>query len=359
MRGKWIKFCLYLNIALRKEKEKKLFILKRGLVGINKTKDGRIIDKRVKVRKPLLNDIITKIKEDSKLTWKDLSYKLGVCDYTVRQDWMNKNNTIPLSIFKKLLKIGKLQFKDLEKEVEILEPFWGQKMAGHRATKRITIPTVKNEKLAELYGIMLGDGCVFSNMKGIAISGDKILDKDYLTVYVKKLIFDLFGVYPSYYPSSKHRSINCVVYSKALSNYFKDMGFPVGLKYKSKIVVPGFIKKDKTYLAYFVRGIMDTDGSLSSHPGAKAMIHLSITIKPLREFLLSSLNRLKIKGGEFSKGIMIYGREKISLFHDIIGFSNRKNIIKYDYFLKNGRIPSSKEVETFISANNESLSMGN
>lgn len=45
---------------------------------------------------------------------------------------------------------------------------------------------------------------------------------------------------------------------------------------------------------------------------------------------------------------MIYGKDKIAKFYNIIGFSNLKNIIKYEKFVENGRVPSSKEIEAFI-----------
>jgi hypothetical protein len=55
-----------------------------------------------------------------------------------------------------------------------------------------------------------------------------------------------------------------------------------------------------------------------------------------------------MKVGFFNKGIMIYGANKIREFREKIGFSNLKNNLKYDFFVKNGRVPASKEVEMFI-----------
>jgi hypothetical protein len=95
---------------------------------------------------------------------------------------------------------------------------------------------------------------------------------------------------------------------------------------------------------------MDTDGSLSSHPSSKIMIYISITSDSLRKSVVAGLKDLGLNGGEFNKGIMIYGKNKIDTFYKIFGFSNLKNLLKYDYFLKNSIVPSSKEVETFIMA---------
>jgi len=65
-----------------------------------------------------------------------------------------------------------------------------------------------------------------------------------------------------------------------------------------------------------------------------------------------------IISGEFNKGLMLYGVEKINRFSQVIGFSNFKNKYKYECFIKSGKVPSSKEVETFLIGKNPAYSMG-
>ena len=186
-------------------------------------------------------------------------------------------------------------------------------------------------------------------MKGFSISGDKILDEDYLFNYIKNLIDYLFKVNPYHNISKVNRSISCVVYSKIITEYLVGLGFPKGKKCTHNLKIPKFIFNTNNNLRYCIRGIMDTDGSLCSHPHSKIMIHLSITNYSLRKYILKGLKRFRINGGEFNKGIMIYGRDKIKIFNDIIGFSNKKNILKYKKFQKTGRVPTSKETESFLS----------
>jgi hypothetical protein len=135
-------------------------------------------------------------------------------------------------------------------------------------------------------------------------------------------------------------------------NYLAELGFQIG--FKKNLRIPDFIKNNKINLAKCIRGIMDTDGSLSNHPHSKIMIHLSITSKTLREDVSKGLNKLGINHGKFNKGIMLYSKNAIK-FHDVIGFSNLKNIIKYDKFLETGKVPKSKEVEIFIREQNNKL----
>jgi hypothetical protein len=78
------------------------------------------------------------------------------------------------------------------------------------------------------------------------------------------------------------------------------------------------------------------------------MIHISVTIKSLRDSVAFGLEQLGVVPGVFEKGIMIYGYEKIKKFKEIIGFSNFKNDYKYQKFQETGKVPKSEEVEIFI-----------
>ena len=177
----------------------------------------------------------------------------------------------------------------------------------------------------------------------------------YFNKYLKDLIYSLFRVYPSFYYSKKVRSVNCFLYSKLAASFMIKSGFPIGIKSTDKLVIPTYIKSNDKRLARCIRGVMDTDGSLSAHPSSKIMIHLSVPHKPLRESIRDGLIQLDIHYSIFDKGIMIYGKKNVGDFQRKVGFSNFKNIIKYDYFIKNKRVPSSKEVEMFLREKNRAL----
>lgn len=311
---------------------------------MKRTIDGRFIEKRVVIDNKLLKEIIYEIKVKHDLSWSQFGKKIGVGSQMIRHEWLIKNSTLPLSIFKK---IEKLYGKKID--MKLKDPFWGQRLKdGKIKYKEVKLPDVNEVNFAEFYGILLGDGCVFSNLSGFSISGDKLLDKHYHEVYIKNLINYLFGTNPSFYYSKKQRSVSCFFYSKKVAEFLIKTGFPKGVKYKTNPVIPQFIFKNSNNLSACIRGIMDTDGSLSYHPHSKVMIHLSITSPSLRRSVLCGLEEIGIKGGEFNKGIMIYGKDKIKNFYEKIGFSNKKNQIKYEIFSKGGKIPSSKEVERFL-----------
>ena len=321
---------------------------------MEKTKDGRIVDKRVLINKIILKNIILKIKNKNNWSWKQFANKLNVSTQILSHGWLIKNSTMPLNIFKKIISLdNSLNKEELMKKIKILEPFWGQKLEqGVDKTKIINFPDIHNSKFAEFYGILLGDGCLFSTLKGFSISGDKILDKDYFINYIGKLIKELFGVYPLFYYSKNTRSLTCILYRKKAVEYISKLNFPIGFKHD--LIIPDFIKKNNANLARCIRGIMDTDGSLSAHPNSKIMIHLSITDSTLKKDVSSGLIKLGIKHGTFNKGIMLYSQNAIK-FCDVVGFSNLKNILKYKFFLKEGRVPKSKQVEIFIREKNRKI----
>ena len=54
---------------------------------MEKTNDGRIIEKRVKINKYFLKSILINYKKQRSLTWKDLAKKFGISEYTISHDW--------------------------------------------------------------------------------------------------------------------------------------------------------------------------------------------------------------------------------------------------------------------------------
>jgi hypothetical protein len=314
---------------------------------MKKTGDGRIIDKRVIIDKKLFRDILYKVKIEKNWSWNEFARALEVSTHSLMSDWLQKDSTIPLRLLLKIIRLNKSISKEtIMKKIKIIEPFWGQKLQhGKMKAKSIKVPDNNSEELAEFYGMMLGDGCLFSDLKGLSITADKILDYDYLTKYIDNLIYELFNLHPKYYFAKDSRAMRCVLYSKNAVGYLANLGFPIG--FKKDLHIPKFISQNKACLIKCLRGLMDTDGSLSSHPHSKIMIHLSITSKTLREEVSEALSSLRINHGKFNKGIMLYSRNAKD-FCELIGFSNLKNTIKYNLFLEKGIVPKSREVESFI-----------
>ncbi len=313
--------------------------------------DRRFIEKRVKINSKLLNSILVDIKDYHKLTGVSLANKLGISEHSIRHGWLRKGNTIPSSIFKKLMVLHPTwDYRKIKEKITILEPFWGQKIGVKSKIERLVkLPDHNKKEFAEFYGIMLGDGCIYSNLSGFCISSNSVLDKEYIESYVSKLILNLFGIKPKIYYSKQAKAIRCVIYSKKIANYLISFGFPKGKKIKGNLIIPELFFENPKLLNYCIRGIVDTDGSVCPHPNTKIMLSISILSKPLLKSCIRALNKTKIYFGYYNKGINMYGSDKLNNYFKLIGSSNPKNILKYQTFVNMGYTPFTLEIENLLS----------
>lgn len=131
---------------------------------------------------------------------------------------------------------------------------------SHRKTVRIPKPS---QSLAEFFGVMLGDGGI-NNLWQANITMNSIEDAEY-SLYVKKLIEDLFGISPTV---RKRKGRNAVVISAAsttLVDFLVEKGLPRGNKLEKGVCIPDWILKKRSYRVACIRGLMDTDGCLFIH----------------------------------------------------------------------------------------------
>ena len=316
-----------------------------------RTLNGRFVEDRVKINKKLLRNILLEIKEFNNITWQNLANKLDLCVHSIRHDWIKKGNTIPLSVFKNLIRIHpNLSFNDLKSKIRILKPFWGQKIGKKSDIEnRIILPDVESKDFAEFYGIMLGDGCVYADLSGFCISSDSLVDYHYNKEYVSKLIFKLFGIRPKIYYSKNDRSMKCVVYCKKITKFIVNLGFPKGKKIYGNPKILNAFFKNKLLLASCVRGISDTDGSICRHPHTGIMLNVSIISKSLLSSSIKAFKKLDIPIGYYSKGLNMYGKNKLDKYFKKIGSSNIKHIIKYKSFINEGIVLSKLDVENLLN----------
>ncbi|MEK6899853.1 MAG: LAGLIDADG family homing endonuclease, partial [Nanoarchaeota archaeon] len=221
---------------------------------------------------------------------------------------------------------------------------WGQIKGGRNSTgttKKITIPQ-KDERLAELIGIILGDGSLFK-FKGnkstsymLRIVGDSVKDREYLFGYVKPLVDSLFGIEAK---SSKHRKWNelfITVNSKMVVEFLISMGMQTGDKIDNQVTIPDWIINSQQYLKACIRGLVDTDGSVYElKPHWPGLWQICFTNR--NDSLINDFRNALIKIGINCSNIYRYKEEKkapkvyitksseVTKFYKEIGFSNPKH----------------------------------
>lgn len=153
-----------------------------------------------------------------------------------------------------------------EKQAEDVDKKYIKKKYDNKG-KPFEIPTFtskENSKLAEMIGIILGDGNTYYD-KGkkylLRISSNRVEEKKYRN-YTKKLMEDLFKISPKSYDKSDRKGTDLTLYNKSVVEGLIEKGIIPGNKVKNQIKVPKWIKKTEINKIGCLRGLFDTDGSV-------------------------------------------------------------------------------------------------
>lgn len=316
---------------------------------MKKTKDGRFIDQRIAIPKPLLLTIIDSCKNYNNFNWKKLANYLEVSEHTIKIDYRYRVKTIPKTIFDKLTSHDNNLLNKIKDQITILPAFYGQ--SYKKEIKPVRLPNTLTNLFAEFYGSMLGDGCIYSDLSGICLSNDSLVDKCYIESYLSNLMFKLFKIKPHIYYSNQSRSLRCIIYNQNLSSFLHGMGFPLGEKKLGNLIILDEFFKNNNLLISCLRGLNDTDGSVSAHPNSKIMLHLSILHKSLLKSSISAFNYLNLPISYSKNAIFLYGADNLKKFFSIIGSSNMKHIFKFNTYIKTNFVPDKKQTEKFFRKN--------
>ena len=167
----------------------------------------------------------------------------------------------------------------------------------------------KDEELAELFGIILGDGHIHSqnqdsNKKGINYLEITLNSKEKdLRIRTEYLVRSKTGLKPNTY-SKKGNCLRIVIHSKDLIKKFLDTGLESGNKKQNQVGIPEWIKNNKKYSKYCIGGLIDTDGSIY-HDVREGKSYLRIQLSNHSRNLIKDFNQAcrliginTVKGGE-------------------------------------------------------------
>ncbi len=188
-----------------------------------------------------------------------------------------------------------------------------------------TGPKIKSVELAELFGILLGDGSVEKYFVKIYLN--MIADKGYSKNILKILEVSLPKTRVSIRFRSSSGTEEIQISSKDACDYIRSIGFN-----PKKREVPRWITNKKKFTIATVRGLFDTEGSIGikyykSKNGVKIYKQLTVTNsnKSILSFLENSLVQLGFTPTKNSKkNIYISNKKDIEKYFQIIGTSNPK-----------------------------------
>jgi len=285
-------------------------------------------------------ELLKKEKENRKLTWNKFADELKIKFPKLKSFYYEENNLDDITFNKLKLK------KDYEKFIiKTLSDNWGQIKGGKNSPgnlKEIKIPK-RTEELAELWGILLGDGNIqrFSGYKlgtyNINVTGHSILDKDYILHFVKPLGEKLFNVKGRIYYSKHSKAIHLSFDSRKIVDFFEGEGFKAGDKIKNQVTIPSWIKENPKFLATCLRGLHDTDGCFYklTNQNSYQIGFTNHNLKLLtnaREGLLSL--RIGVSKIIDNRKYVITKKSEIAKFYKLIGFHNPKHFNKIRAYFK-------------------------
>lgn len=199
----------------------------------------------------------------------------------------------------------------------------------------ISMEKINDFELAELMGIMIGDGhisfvrrqyfiSISGNLKDEKIFFESVIIPILSKLRYKKVVFKTFA---------KYGKIEINFSDKYLFYFFKSLGYPEGRK-SHRIIIPDNFYNSKLS-RFVVAGIFATDGCLT-------ITDNNGTIYPRIEFKSKSIRLLKqiksilddfgMEGGLYTRfGRLQYnGKNQLDIFLRNIGFINPKHKEKYN-----------------------------
>lgn len=184
-----------------------------------------------------------------------------------------------------------------------------------------------NSDLAEFIGICLGDGC--ASRFQVTVFLNSIADKEYI-LYVIRLIQKLFpGATTSVFKRKNYNMVDIKINSVIVSNFMKKNGIISNAKF-----VPNWILQRPAHIKSCIRGLFDTEGSISfklyeARLGVSLYKQLNFRNNDIQlmTFVRDNLLKLGFKPTiTLKKSLYLSTHEGIKRFAKLIGFSNPKLI---------------------------------
>lgn len=188
--------------------------------------------------------------------------------------------------------------------------------------------------LAYETGVHIGDGNLYlkkDRMYRVTYSGNLRNEKEYYRNVLRKILYTVYGVEPCYYERKHDNTVLLILNSKEIVKMKIKLGIRPGNK--NEIAIPAWIKKNTELSKACIRGIGDTDFSLSFKKDRKGLykeprIELYSRSKALIDDIADFLSKLEftfsVEEGRDKKEfrLRMYGKRNLFRWVREIGFWN-------------------------------------
>lgn len=254
---------------------------------------------------------------DSELT--SVKEELVSQGYLVKE--INQRIGARLSDIKRSKSMSKEVFEKLEElHSGKIEHEYTYLINGAGLFDEISIP--QSKELAELIGIILGDGHIHAQeqtedkTQQYYVSVTLHEDEKEMIRRTETLISDLIGKEPLKFSNSQFKSIQIRLVGKLGVIMMKDHGLKPGNKVENQVGVPEWIKNDEKYSIKCLKGLIDTDGTIyqRNHDGyyVAQFKNRSLTLLEDFEDMCAMLDIRCSKSGKFQ--IQIASQQELKKF---------------------------------------------
>lgn len=205
------------------------------------------------------------------------------------------------------------------------------KPSGFKTILKIRKPK-HSAKLAELMGILMGDGHVGVYQASVATSSETDSEHAY---FVAELFGTIFGIHPTVTKRANKNVLTIVLSSKMACSHLVALGMPQGNKLKMGLYPPTWIINNPAYAAAFVRGLIDTDGCvyedrhiIKGKTYTSTCIAFTSASSELLDYLQEFLISRAISATRWGRHVRIRRKKDVAKYAQEIGFSNPKHARK-------------------------------
>lgn len=278
----------------------------------------------IKINNRERNRLFHLVKENVNSSWDNFYPQLGI-SRAMFFNYLSGKYNIPENVFlnlKKIAQINVIKYKKID---------------GNRYTQKIVLQPKIDSYLAEILGVLNGDGYVSDIKYEISVVLNE-REKDY-ALYLKDLFEKKFKI--SFNLIMQPGKIRLKTYSIALFKILTSKyGLPNGKK-KGNLSIPRKVFDNSSWLIAYVRGLFDTDGTFYIRRKKDPVIEISSADKKYLFEIKSLLQTLDFSVSLLKNHLAIYKIDEIKKFFEEIKPANSKHLKKYQSYLNSSGAGSS------------------
>jgi len=299
-----------------------------------------VTNARIRLAVERQKELIEKAKVKTGLSWSRFAQLLNLNPHYLSHELRNGVRTLPVQTFKQLCGVLNEDYGDA---VETIPSNWGQRKGGEKSgggkPKRVEILSGKSEDLAEIIGVVLGDGHLEKSYRtghyAVKICGGED-DLEYLQSFVAPLFLKVFGRRLKNFRFKKAKGVMFYVHDKNVVFTLEHHGLKPGNKKDNDACMPAWIFENEGYLKACSRGLFDTDGTVfpkSTNPSVP-QLELTSKVKGIQRTFRRGLLQLGFKpskwSGSGSPKCGLYAQNQVLKFSSEIGFRNPKHRRRFE-----------------------------